>query len=208
MQFYLGVFNQYWYIWRVILSYYLSPAFMLNHCMQHYAKKLWKCFIFESNFRGNSLFLASFPCCQQREVSTHSTQPLPLSYRDSHSREEKENSSGSYGTAGVCGFNSGVVDSAVGQNCGICSTAQEGFGGFRLCRFLGHQIKYPEWLFWQEFNGPYAVFMKKKSGEKGNKDKKTPLTGRELQSNCWALKNNRHHHQYLIKKGPCEKCKI
>lgn len=63
-------------------------------------------------------------------------------------------------------FNSGVVDSAVGHNCGICSMAQEGFGAFRLCRFLGHQIKHPEWPFWQEFNGPDVVFMRKKDVER------------------------------------------
>lgn len=174
--------------------------------MQHYAKKLWKHFIFESNFRGNCLFPARFPCCQQRAASTQPTQALPVSHRDCHSQQEKENSSGFYGC-----FNSGLVDSAVGQNWGICPMAQEGLGGFRLCRFLGHQIKHPEGLFWQEFNGPYVVFIKKKKkrcGEKGNKDKKPPLTGRELQSNCRALKNNSHHHQYLIKKGPCEKCKM
>lgn len=140
---------------------------MLNHCMQHYGKKLWKCFIFEGNFRGNFLFPACFPCCQQRAASTHPTQPLPVSHRDCHSQEEKENSSGLCGTAVIRGFNSGVVDSAVGQNCGICSTAQEGFGGFRLCRLLGHQMKHPEWLFWQEFNGPYVVFMKKKMWREG-----------------------------------------
>lgn len=109
--------------------------------MQHYGKKLWKCFVFEGSFRGNFLFPACFPCCQQRAASTHPTQPLPVSHRDCHSQEEKENSSGLCGTALIRGFNSGVVDSAVGQYCKICSTAQEGFGGFRLCRLLGHQIK-------------------------------------------------------------------
>lgn len=132
---------------------------MLNHYMQHYVKKLWKCFIFKSNFRGNSIscMLSLLPA----ESSIH---PFHRAFtcipQDGHSEEEKENSSGLYGTAVVC-FNSGVMDSAVGQNSGICSTAQEEFGGFRLCRFLGHLIKHPERLFWQEFNGPYVVFMKK-----------------------------------------------
>lgn len=143
------------------------PAFMLNHRMQHYVQKLWKRFISESNFRGNSLFPACFPCYQQRAASTHPTQPLPVSPRDCHRLEEKQNSSGLYVTAVICGFNSAVVDSAVGQNCGICSTGQEGSRGFRLCRFLGHQIKHPEWLYWQEFNGPYVVFMEKKKWWEG-----------------------------------------
>lgn len=137
---------------------------MLKHCIQLHVKKLCKGFIFESNFRGNSLFPACFPCCQQRAASTHPTQPLPVSHRDCHSQEE--NSSDFYGMAVIHGFNSGVVDSAVGQNCGICSAAQ-GFAGFRLCRFLGHQIKHLEWLFWQEFNVLMLCLWEKKRWREG-----------------------------------------
>lgn len=131
--------------------------------MQHYVKKSCKGFIFESNFKGNALFPACFPRCQQRAASTHPLQPLPVSHRDCQSREQ--NSSGFCGRAVIWGFNSGVVDSAVGQNCGICSPAQR-FGGFRLCRFFGHLDRTSRMAFLARIQCCYVVFMKKKKKRK------------------------------------------